>query len=539
MRYRQRPLLVLAVLLLLAACGGEERFPQTALTYGTTFYGGAASDEPRAALIARDILAQGGSAADAAITLYLSLAVTLPSRAGLGGGGLCLVFDPKKRSVEALDFLPRAPAGQAPPGTTPVNIPGALRGMAALHARYGLFRWEKLVAQAEALAGFNTPVSRSLARDLSWQATRLAADPEVRRIFFAQGGRRPYGEGEKLFQPDLANLLGRLRRRGAGDFYTGKLAEEFAATVSAAGGWIALKDLRNFHPVWRPTLRIEMDDGRMLHFVPPPAAAGFAQALMAAMLITDDRFEDTAAIDRPHLIAEVERRAFGERNRRWAGASRQGARDMLAAEVDTDSLMRDYRPDRRPRLAMSRAARLPSSGDSGETSFITVDGGGQAVACSVTMIRPFGLRRMAPGIGVMLAPAPPPGAGFPVLGPILAVDEKAKHLYFAGASSGGEAGVAALVTVAANSLIGAVPLEKAIAQARIHADGISGITQVENGFDREAVSSLTARGHRIAAVPLLGTVNAILCTDGLPADSEACSVHTDLRRSGLAIDVDR
>jgi gamma-glutamyltranspeptidase/glutathione hydrolase len=537
MKYRQRPLLALAAALLLTACGGEERFPETALSYGTAFYGGVASDEPRAALIARDILAQGGSAADAAVTLYLSLAVTLPSRAGLGGGGLCLVFDPAKQSVEALDFLPRAPAGQAPPGTTPVNIPGALRGMAALHARYGLLRWEKLVAQAEALAGFNTPVSRSLARDLSRQASGLAADPGIRRIFFDQG-QRPYGEGADLFQPDLAGLLSRLRLKGPGDFYTGKLAEEFTATVSAAGGWITLEDLRNFLPVWRPALRIEMEDGQMLHFVPPPAAAGFAQALMAAMFIADDRF-DNAASDRHHLIAEVQRRAFEARNRQWANASRQGAENMLATEVDTDILMRGYHPDRRPQLAANRPARLPSASDSGETSFVVVDGGGQAVACSVTMIQPFGMHRVAPGIGVILAPPPPAGAGFQTLGPMLATDEKAKHLYFAGASSGGEAGVAALVAVAADSLIGAVPLEKAISRARIHADGVSGVTQMENGFDQTDIANLTARGHHITTVPLLGTVNAILCKDGLPADSETCSVHTDLRHSGLAIDVDR
>ena len=72
------------------------------------FLGYAVADEPRAAVAARNVLSSGGNAADAATAAGFMMAVTLPSRAGLGGGGACLVFDPRRGATEAIVFSPGA-----------------------------------------------------------------------------------------------------------------------------------------------------------------------------------------------------------------------------------------------------------------------------------------------------------------------------------------------------------------------------------------------------------------------------------------------
>ena len=58
-------------------------------------FGYAVAPVPEAATAAKKILNQGGNAVDAATAAGFALAVTLPSRAGLGGGGACLIDLPK------------------------------------------------------------------------------------------------------------------------------------------------------------------------------------------------------------------------------------------------------------------------------------------------------------------------------------------------------------------------------------------------------------------------------------------------------------
>ena len=99
------------------------------------YLGGVASDEPRASAVAFEILKSGGTAADAAVALAFTLAVTHPSAAGLGGGA-CLVYSGHDHTIESLDFLPRT----AGPGGT-VAVPGTAAGLDQLHRRYGVVDW--------------------------------------------------------------------------------------------------------------------------------------------------------------------------------------------------------------------------------------------------------------------------------------------------------------------------------------------------------------------------------------------------------------
>jgi gamma-glutamyltranspeptidase/glutathione hydrolase len=152
------------------------------------FLGGVAAEEPRAAIVARNVLSAGGTAVDAAVAAGFMLSVTLPSRAGLGGGGACLVFNPARNEAEAVLFPPGARAAAPAGADRPAAIPMMARGLFALHVRGGRRPFEELVTPAEQVARLGAEVGRALAADLAAVSGPLLADPAARAAFVAATG---------------------------------------------------------------------------------------------------------------------------------------------------------------------------------------------------------------------------------------------------------------------------------------------------------------------------------------------------------------
>lgn len=348
-------LLAASMALSAGSCGTIKRTvlgaPATGPQIQTGFIGGVVADEPRAALTAKEVLAVGGNAADAAATLGMMLSVTLPSRAGLAGGGACLVYQPgadspNKGQPEAILFPASAPATLA--GDRPAAVPMLARGLYLLSARYGTRSFAQAVAPAEAAARFGFPISRALGNDLALVGRPLVADSEAAAIFAPNG--TVLGEGATLTQVQLASLLTQLRTVGVGDFYTGLVAHKFAEASGQAGGAVGVNDLRNARATLAAPLTGSAGNDQLAWL--PMDGGSAAQAAFAAL---------------------------GQ-----GAASAQAAADAAAAQARGKSL-----------------DLLPAS-----TSFTVVDGQGGAVACALSMNNLFGTGRVAPGTGLVLAASP-------------------------------------------------------------------------------------------------------------------------------------
>lgn len=419
----------------------------------SSFAGALVADEPTAALIARNVLEQGGNAADAATALYFALSVTYPAAAGLGGGGVCLVHEAKKPGAESIAFLPRRPSAGGP-----FAIPGNVRGFALLHAKYGSKGWSTLVSPAEKLAASGFPVSRALGRQLADAGFAIVNSPDLQRIYTVEGART-FRELDALTQVQLASTLARIRSGGVNGFYLGTTATHLASEAQAKGGTLTAQDLESYRPETGPAQPIASGDASV--FLPQSGlgAGAFSAALW-------NNIQGVAGADA--LAAAAERTAIG-----------LGAPGGAALE-------RDF----------------------GSTSFAVVDSAGSAVACAVTMNGLFGAARTAGGTGVVFAASPQDpvrGLASAFLVPVMVVNPNTKALYFAGAGAGAPKGGAAIEhavqAALSNGEAGSRALASGPADARSPANAIIcpdglpagtctlGVTPSGNGVGLGAVAS--------------------------------------------------
>ncbi len=248
-------------------------------------FGYVVADEPQAALIGRQILNQGGNAADAAVAAGFALSATLPSRAGLGGGGACVMklqdAGGKAQPATVLLFPPGAPAGGG--GSRPAAVPAMARGLLALQARYGLLPFASVIAPAEGLAT-GAPVSPALETDLAVVGNALLADPNAVSIFGAGG--TVLASGATLSQPDLAATLEQLRTQGVAGFYQGAFAAQLADAADAAGGGLTSADFAASVPQFTAPQLAQAGNAQVA-FIPTQAPSGQALPASTGLAVLD------------------------------------------------------------------------------------------------------------------------------------------------------------------------------------------------------------------------------------------------------------
>lgn len=524
-----RQLSVAALALGVTACGSSEPALQKgSVGFVSGFLGGVVADEPRAALVGRDILSSGGTAADAVSAMYFTMAVTLPSRAGLGGGGMCVAFDQRSGKTEALDFTAQA-SGRIPAGADrPSAVPGNPRGFFALQARHGKLLWRQVITPAENFARFGHPTSRAFARDLAAIGPAVLSDPGAKAMYGSKTGAGVAVEGEKIEQLDLASTLGLLRARGVGPFYTGPFAAHFVEGALSAGGSLSVEALRDFRPQLRDTVRVEVGN-EVAHFAPSPAAASSQAAVMLAMLIEQDQFDGADEGARANLLAEAAVRSFSDRET-WING-----KNVSVAADHIQNLAQGLQTDRKTPLASLNPRPLNRHESPATTSFMAADAAGNAVACAVSMNASFGTGRVVAGTGVLLAAAPDAsGRGPTGLAPMLLVNEPTKEFRMAAAANGGVVAPTALTAVVARMALADQDAKQAVDAPRVHNGGDPDVTYFEPTLDAAAQSHLAAAGHATAQIPYLGQVNVLYCPEGLPTKPLDCQMMADPRGVGLA-----
>lgn len=478
--------------------------------FNTEFSGGAVGDEPQAVLVARDVLSAGGSAVDAAVAMYATLSVTYPVAAGVGGGGLCLIYDPKSEKVESLNFLPRSPIAGGP-----YAVPGTMRGLAAMHGRYGRLAWGQIIGLAERLARFEAVTSRALVKRLQAMPDGVGPDPLVQNLFVNDASG--IAEGKGLQQLDLATTLGTIRARGGGDFYQGQSARKFVEAANAAGGRLTLEDMRRYSVLWQEPMIFDTPTGLTKlggqSFVLPPAdtVAARRAAWMWRLLGHGGFTHDLGSPKRAEVMAHA------------------GARAVLVGDDPVTASVSQVWSSGVPNVS-----NIAITDQGGATAFAVGDNAGQAVSCVSTMNGTLGSKRVAAGTGVILAPNVDANAlDMAFATPALVVNFNTQQVIMAAGGSGGTPDAIELPRVIADVLVGDHLLEDALAAPRVFSSGRPQAVFTESSLSAPEQSNLKSFGQQIP-VATFGRLNLINCSGGMRTEPETCVLHKDPRGFGLS-----
>jgi gamma-glutamyltranspeptidase/glutathione hydrolase len=210
-----------------------------------------AAANPHAVQAGADVLANGGTAADALVAVQAMLGLVEPQSSGLGGGAFLVWYDAASGEITTLDGRETAPLAVTPQlfqdssgeplkffdavvGGRSVGTPGTPALLEAVHQRWGKLEWANLLAPAAAMAETGFTVSPRLASLVMSDAERLAISPSTAAYFLPDGV--PIAAGVTLKNPDYARTLGILAEQGVDAFYTGSIAADIVATVQGAEG---------------------------------------------------------------------------------------------------------------------------------------------------------------------------------------------------------------------------------------------------------------------------------------------------------------
>ena len=371
-----------------------------------TRYGIVATSHALASVAGAQVLARGGSAADAAIAANAVLGVTEPMMNGIGGDLFALYWDAKTGKLYGLNASGWAPqrltiahlaakgaASMPHEGIDTVTVPGAVAGWDQLHQRFGRMPWKEIFQPAIFYADQGYPVPELI--HAFWEEANHLTDPESIRVY------RPGGQvlalGAIFHNPDLAKALDAIATQGAKAFYQGEVAHAILSTSQALGGTMSAEDLEQFVPEWVDPISTTYR-GWTVYELPPNGQGMAALEMLNIMETAAPSAEGPLSVAELHKKIEAMKLAYADLGRYNA--------DPRFAKVPFKGLLsKDYAKQRARHIDIAKAncEAAPGAPATSETTYLSVvDRDGNIVSLIQSNYALFGSGIVVRGMGFAL-----------------------------------------------------------------------------------------------------------------------------------------
>ena len=413
-----------------------------------------------------EILADGGSAADAAVAAALASCVAETVMTGLLGGGHAIYFEAATgvaRNLDCFCAVPGLGAGPREPelvhmevpfgaelvhyavGPASCAVPGVPAGLSALWETYGRLPWRRLVE----------PALRLAREGVEMPAAHVACLAMLEPVMTLREGARIYAPegmllrtGDRLEQPGLVAALESVAEEGAAGAYRGTIGRALLELSDERGGLLTDDDLSTYQARWADPVSTPWLGAR---FLTRGGLSGIPETL--------------ARLPRLNTLTPAERVV------------------SLVSALD--------------------GAAGP---DTHTTNLVVVDGDGNA--CVLTTSLGLGSGDWLPGLDLHLnsmlgevdllqGPLEPGRRMQSMMAPSLVLD--AQGLALALGAAGGTRLRTALLTVAAGIVDEGLAPQAAVDRPRVHPAGV--VVNAEPGVDEDGLGLLEAAGRTVRRWP--------------------------------------
>lgn len=386
------------------------------------------TSNPYASKAAAEILRNGGSAVDAAITAQFVLTLTQPQSTGIGGGAFMLYWDKNSEKLYALDGREKAPASASPQlflnkdgqprkfypdavvGGISVGVPGMMRFLEQAHKKFGKLKWSVLLEYPIRLAEEGFELSSALYRTLSFLPDLKKIEPASSYFYKdnRNGELTPLPIGTILTNAEYAKTLKRIAKFGPEELYSGQTANLIINAVNNSPfspGLITLEDLANYTAVWRDPI-CGLYRKYKVCSMPPPTSGGITMLMMLKML---ERFDfESEHPNSPnfiHLFSEAGSLAYADRDYYIAdpdfvdipvnGMLNEDYISERSKLIKKETSLRDRKPGK-PKGYKKFSKNVDISRPS-TSHLVIVDNFGNSISLTSTIEGPFGSHLMAGG----------------------------------------------------------------------------------------------------------------------------------------------
>ena len=469
----------------------------------------------------KEILEQGGNAADAAVAAVFASFLAESVMTNICGGGIALVGDIREDKAEVYDFFVNMPSRPPFPGMdfhevtsdygpaqdklyigrASVAVPGIVAGLSALAAEHGTMPLKSLLQPAIRMAREGVVLSPSQEYVLDFLQPIYDDTPEINAMYRKRDGSA-WRAGEINSFPKLAENLAELAEEGASAFTHGALAQAILADQAAHGGLITPTDLERYAIRRLEPIRIVYRDVELLFPAMPSSGGGLIAFSLKLLESVDLGQMQHLGVDHIRVLAEVMRltniarpvwdapaASEQERLERFLGETHlQRYREKLAAILRGDSPPAEplfpKTPDHTTHISVVDAAGnfVGVTTTAGESAGFVVDGTG---LCMNNMLgeadlHPQGFHRLAPGTRLTT-----------MMSPTVLLEKGQPRLVL---GSGGSSRLRAAILQAVSNVVDfELPLEDAVHLPRMYFG--EGILHLEGGIAEEKAQALEKMGY--------------------------------------------